>query len=252
MSPMFNGRFNDRWCTLWQMLGGTGDGRATYDKLQDAYSQPERAYHNLDHIHDCIDQLDAFKEWLMADDLFFIRRREPKEGELPFGEKTFGTVEMALWFHDAVYDAQAKDNEAQSARLAENELTAGGFPTDVIADIKRLIMATQHQSDISTRNPDEDELNRFRVELFMPNLISDIDLSILGRRPSVFAAYDQHIRQEYQIYPDEVYYPARATVLDSFLARDQIYQNFYFHKKYEATARQNLTSTIRAINRQYG
>ena len=37
-------------------------------------------------------------------------------------------VEWAVWYHDAIYDACAEDNEVASARLARERLSAIGFP----------------------------------------------------------------------------------------------------------------------------
>jgi predicted metal-dependent HD superfamily phosphohydrolase len=58
-------------------------------------------------------------------------------------------VALALWFHDAVYDPQAKDNELKSAELFEQYL-AQDLSVDIVQKIKRWIVATQkHESTMS-------------------------------------------------------------------------------------------------------
>jgi predicted metal-dependent HD superfamily phosphohydrolase len=49
-------------------------------------------------------------------------------------------VALALWFHDAVYDPQAKDNELKSAELFEQYL-AQDLSFDIVQKIKRWILA---------------------------------------------------------------------------------------------------------------
>jgi hypothetical protein len=79
-----------------QMTLVDADARA----LRQLYNEPTRHYHNNAHIEDLLGQLaqhhNAFDD--------------PE------------TVEAAIWFHDAIYDSTAKDNEAQSAALAADWL----------------------------------------------------------------------------------------------------------------------------------
>src|SRR5215207_157618 len=68
-------------------------GPAVFDELVARYSEPHRKYHTLQHLAECLAHFEAVRD--LAE--------QPAE------------VEMALWFHDAIYDTQRHDNEEKSA-----------------------------------------------------------------------------------------------------------------------------------------
>lgn len=192
-----------RWRCLWQRLARCGDASATFARLREAYSQPHRAYHNAVHIEDCLRQFDLART----------------EAERP------DEVEAALWFHDAVYDTNAGDNEEQSATWATRALEEAGVRPDVSSRVAALVLATKHKWDPQSRDGE---------------LVVDVDLSILGSEPLVFAAYDRAIRQEYSWVPEERYRAGRAAILESFVNRPRIYRTKFFRERLETQARQNL------------
>src|SRR5262249_53292937 len=127
-------------------------------------------------------------------------------------------VEFALWFHDAVYDPKRADNEERSAAWAAQALMDAGVSAETTAHVSQLIVATKHASV-----PDDPDAR----------LLVDVDLSILGRAPEVFDAYDRAIRVEYQWVPEQQYREARARILAGFLGRGVIFQTEYFRSRYE-------------------
>lgn len=171
------------------------------------YGGPDRHYHGLTHLIECID---AWEEI-----------RTDCEDAV--------AVATALWFHDAVYDATQSDNEAKSEDLAVERLTGMGESQERISRVRRLIRDTAHRADPAT--PDG-------------KLIVDIDLSILGKNPARFDNYDAAIRREYAHVPDEAYRHGRAGVLRGFLARPTIYRTPTFAERYEAAARANLERAL--------
>jgi predicted metal-dependent HD superfamily phosphohydrolase len=48
----------DRWQRVWQKLGAPGVPQGVLEELLRAYSSPERYYHNLAHIQDCLSIFD--------------------------------------------------------------------------------------------------------------------------------------------------------------------------------------------------
>jgi predicted metal-dependent HD superfamily phosphohydrolase len=196
-----------RFLRLWQRLGGQGDSAELFHALTIAYAEPQRLYHNTAHLQDCLAQFDFVRE----------SASEPDQ------------VEMALWFHDAIYDSHAADNEAQSAAWAIQTLTQGGIGFMLAEQVATLILATQHQALPQAGDA---------------QLIIDIDLSILGRAPAVFDEYDRQIRLEYQWVAERQFCERRAEVLTGFLRRPVIYQTEYFYNRYEAQARQNVRCAI--------
>ena len=202
-----------RFARLWRRLDGIGDPDCVFDSLLAAYSKPPRAYHNAGHIADCIDQFDA------VGDLF----ADPDEAE------------AALWFHDAIYDPQASDNEERSASLLRQGLLGERMDVEISERANRitdLILATKHKAI-----PDGGDAQ----------LIVDIDLSILGRAWERFEAYDRAIRIEYAWVGDKEYREGRSRVLSGFLEREFLYQTAYFRSRYEAAARENLRRAIEGL-----
>ena len=199
----------DRWQRLWQSVGASGNADPWYETLTRAYAEPHRHYHNQRHIADCLAEFDAVRG--------LAKRAE--------------AVELALWFHDVVYDPKAADNEEQSAAMAKRCLEAAGQP-DLGRMVGELVMATKlHGGDAG---PDA-------------ALVVDVDLSILGQDESRFAEYESQIRAEYEWVPQEIFKTKRGEILRQFLGRKHIYSTEPFINQYERRARHNLEESIRKL-----
>jgi predicted metal-dependent HD superfamily phosphohydrolase len=204
----------DRWTALWQAVGASGDPLPWYKRLAAAYSEPHRHYHNQQHIAECLAEFDGARN--LAD--------QPE------------AVELALWFHDAVYDPKAGDNEEQSAALAKRCLSEGALPGVFADTVSRLVMATKHHE--IGEDPDA-------------AWMVDVDLSILGQPESGFLQYEAAIRQEYVWVPRIIFAPKRAKILEKFLERERIYTTGWFHEKYEQQARRNLAMSVGKLKRWF-
>jgi predicted metal-dependent HD superfamily phosphohydrolase len=197
-----------RFQHLWSRIGAS-DSTPVFERLRDAYDEPHRAYHNAVHICDCLTQFDRV----------FSSAERPDE------------VETAIWFHDVVYDPHAKDNEERSADWAVSELAAAGVPADLCDRVRQLILATKHDGEPTTLDA---------------RLLVDIDLTILGRDPDVFDAYDRAIRREYDWVSEAEFRVARAKILRRFLSRPAIFQSPEFAGM-EVQARRNLERALRSL-----
>ncbi len=205
-----------RWHAFWQRLmpmlmpGGrpacAGPARAPdVDRLMDAWGGPGRAYHNRDHLSACLAVLDRYRH--LAD-----------RPEL---------VELALWYHDAVYDPRRADNEEASADWAVRDLKRAGLAADDVLRVRAMVMATRHVKDEGLDNDTQ--------------LMLDIDLSILAAAEPVFDAYEQAIRQEYRHVPEQVFGAKRVEVLKRFAERERI---FHLISEFEGPARENLVRSV--------
>lgn len=185
-----------------------------WQKLEDQYAQPPgRAYHNLGHISDCFSQLDQV--------LDLANNRLP--------------LELAIFFHDVVYDPQSKvpfENEEKSAQLAVELLTGAGFPPSECSIVANLILDTRHAEVAKSADG---------------RLLVDIDLSILGRGSERFWAYEKQIREEYGWVEESAYRAGRANIMQGFLDRERLYQTAWFFDRYEEQARKNLTALIKSM-----
>lgn len=177
-----------------------------FNKLVAAYSEKQRAYHTLQHLYECLVLLDSIRSDL----------------------KDAYSVELALWFHDAVYDPQAKDNELKSVELFEKYM-AQDLSVEIVEKIKRWIIATQkHEST-----------NELDLQFLL-----DIDLAILAASPERFEEYEQQIQQEYAWVDPDVYSIKRKEVLAHFYQAEPLYQTEYFQQNFEQKAKQNLNRIL--------
>ncbi len=195
----------DHWLPLWQRLEASGNAVSWHARLLSAYKEPQRAYHSLQHLNECLRVLDEAK----ASGLM-------KRPDL---------VEMALWFHDAVYDPKGSENEALSAQMAVEALGDG----EVARELARLIMLTK------SHQPGEGLDDAW---------ILDIDLAIFAQAPARVMEYERQIRVEYAWVPDAVYREKRAEILTGFLNRERIYLTTWARERFEERARENLRTLI--------
>ncbi len=192
----------ERWNLLANRLS-LSIGERAFEQIQGHYSVSWRAYHNVRHIEDCLEQLD----------------RSPRIAEQP------DEVELAIWLHDVIYDTHRSDNEDQSAAFAASILQDVRAAPDVVQRVTANILATTHNAT-ATRIDEQ--------------LIADIDLSILGRPMDEYDVFETAIRKEYQWVPWATYRDKRTEVLQSFLDRESIYRIDWFAEKFEASALDNL------------
>lgn len=198
-----------RWDALMAALM-LPPSRNVFEQLRRAYGERHRAYHTARHIDDCLDKLDASR----------AIARQPAE------------VELALWFHDAVYKPYRHDNEARSAAWARAFLRRAGAEEDRLCRVGDMILATAaHDTDAGAD-----------VSLMM-----DIDLSVLGADPADFQAFERGVRYEYRRVPLFLYRRKRIELLAGFLARPRLYRTNCYYDRYESQARHNLGDALTAL-----
>jgi predicted metal-dependent HD superfamily phosphohydrolase len=175
--------------------------------LMAAYAAPNRLYHNLAHIEDCLDKLAR------------VDRLTAAEREI---------LTEAIWRHDVVYDPTRSDNEELSAQLAEQHVAV-----NIRQEVGRLIRLTKtHQVEPADR---------------LGAILISIDLSILAAEPSRYDAYAAAIRKEFGHVPDDTYRAGRSDVLTRFAARPVIFPDAAFAMTCEQKARANLARELASL-----
>ena len=138
-------------------------------------------------------------------------------------------VEWALWFHDAIYDPTAADNEERSAVLAEEQIDHH-LPDSMVAEIARLVRLTAgHVVEAG------DQLGGIMI---------DVDLSILGAPADAYDEYTVGVRREYNHRGDDDFREGRGTFLEGMLDRSQIFNTARGIELWEIRTRTNLVREL--------
>jgi predicted metal-dependent HD superfamily phosphohydrolase len=184
------------------------DAHSAFDDLVRRYAEPSRHYHTLAHIASVLEVIDRL-----------VSHAPP-------------ALVLAAWYHDAVYDSRAGDNEERSAELARHAL-AGRVGDGVCDEVARLILLTTSH----TASADD----------HVGQVLLDADLAVLGAERDIYDAYARAIRQEYAWVNEPDYRTGRRRVLQRFLGRPVIYFTRAMRAQAEGQARANLAREIAAL-----
>ena len=177
--------------------------------LRRRYAEPHRAYHDQAHVNALLSGL--------AD-----------EG-LQVGN--MAAVELAIWYHDAIYHPSATDNEARSANLLVAEMYQLACPT-VVRAAERMVRATAGH-DLP---PDFPDAWRDDTATFL-----DLDMAVLGAEPADYDVYEAGIAAEYiPVHGLNNFRVGRAGFLRGMLNRERLFHTERFHHRLDAAARANL------------
>jgi predicted metal-dependent HD superfamily phosphohydrolase len=189
---------------------------AMWAELEAAYQTPPRAYHSIDHVHEVtLHYRDVSQS---------VGWRQPKE------------VYLAVLYHDAIYQAGRKDNEALSADMAVAAVEK--YLSDEALDcskIHRLIELTAQHGRVQAQGLDDD------AKHFL-----DCDMAILGAEHAQFLAYDKAIAAEYRgKLPGWMFQFYRRKFLKNLLGSPRIYLSETFFQSHEAKARANIEALLK-------
>ena len=198
-----------RWSLLFDEIALTDSSKSLFADLQKHYTNSKRMYHNFSHIH------------------AMLKICEQYQSEI----ENYRVLRLAVWYHDIIYQATRKDNEAKSAEYALKILADSNLSAVELEQIKQLIISTKSHDIL--------------IDNFDNCLLLDADLGVLAASHEQYIRYTHAIREEYKIYPDFLYKKGRKKVLQHFLERARIYFTEAFQAQHEMDARQNLESEIK-------
>ncbi|RKQ34069.1 DUF4031 domain-containing protein [Kocuria tytonis] len=181
-------------------------------ELLQRWSEPHRAYHGPAHLLDVLE----------AVDLLTAADEHPE-------------LVLAAWFHDAVHEGTAGQDERDSAALARRLLSTEGWPEGVGDRVADLVLVTEHHS------PDPGDREAC--------LLVDADLSVLGAGTEDYDRYRAAVRREYADVPEEQFTAARAEVLRALREKPQLFHEPRAVALWEERARRNLDRELGILTR---
>tara|TARA_Y100001970_G_scaffold247263_1_gene315886 strand:- start:88 stop:729 length:642 start_codon:yes stop_codon:yes gene_type:complete len=183
------------------------------NELIDAYNEPHRYYHTMNHVYSCLNLLDGL----------------PVTGEIK------DMLEFATWFHDLIYNAASETNEQESATLAYDWLENRNV--SYAQEVKRMIELSADYISVQSVNETE-------------KIFQDLDLAILGSSKVTYQEYATNIRKEYKHMSDEEFNAGRASFIAKIIEKKTIFQTEAFHDLFEETARENMRNELEQLTQK--
>jgi predicted metal-dependent HD superfamily phosphohydrolase len=200
------------WLRAARDLGARGDVAGAGSALLRRWAEEHRGYHDLQHLAEVLDRIEELSAYAVG----------------------LATVRTAAFFHDAVYDPPAQDNEERSAAYAELLLSRLDAPAAAVGEVMRLVRLT------ATHDPSADDPDGA--------VLCDADLAVLASGPERYAAYVRGVRREYAHLDDAVFAAGRAQVLRRLAGRPALYATDHGRRRWERPARENLERELRGLS----
>ncbi|WP_417266393.1 phosphohydrolase [Brumimicrobium sp.] len=181
-----------------------------FDEIIHAYESEGRYYHNLEHLKDLFSELERASH--LIDD--------------------FNLVNIAVFYHDVIYNPTANNNEEKSAEFSSNHLKLMRASEQLIKTVYEAIIATKKHSESENNNI---------------NIFTDADLSILGTNSEHYKKYSQKIRYEYITYPSYLFDNGRIQALKQLMDTGRLFKSEYFYKLNEKQALDNLQAELDSL-----
>lgn len=197
---------SSRWSALLPTDPGLGQ------ELMDRWAEAQRKYHTPSHLLAVLEALDQ-----LLDTSDTAHRQ---------------SILLAAWFHDAVYQGVAGEDEQASAALARSRLRPH-LPEAAVEEIERLILLTRAHDPVPGDRAGE--------------LLCDADLAVLGGSAQEYERYRTAVRLEYAHIPDEAFRQGRSRVLEQLLALDPLFRTRRARHRWTGAARLNLTAELRSL-----
>ena len=207
-----------------------------FELLWDKHTTADRHYHTAVHLFEMLGYSQMIQSASHSDDTASHHHHLLSANERQ-------AVLLAIFFHDAVYDATSATNEEDSAKLFQtfaDEVQLSSENPAVTKAVTEYILATKtHQATVSTcllSSSDQDHA----LAHFL-----DLDLAVLGKEPDAYLHYAKLIRREYHFVPRDTYCAKRAEILESFMQQN-LFATPYF-QALEERARNNLLQEIQLL-----
>lgn len=198
----------NRFAALWQRCHPGAGARApdaVFAEIVDHYGEPHRHYHTIAHVDDCLERFDRIHS--LAQDP--------------------GAIELALWFHDVIFDSRSRDNERRSAAYYADR--AAGATPSFQRHVRSMILASNHA-----------DANCIHDLCY----VLDIDIAGFGHPWAQFRSTTDLVRAEYPHQSDAVFAESMAKFLGGLASRPWIFATDYFRDACEATARSNIAALL--------
>ena len=233
LSKLFKPKLVNRWLLTIAGINGIKSpellewGDECWEMLKACYNQPHRHYHNFDHIRDLLRKSDVV--------------------HVCFEDTT--AVELAIWFHDSIYDPLSKFNEDASAQLAHSCIMKLGDEYKQLADkVSELIMFTKWSAD-TFKIESLDELKEHYPNASMDYFyLRDMDWSGFGSKWSTFDNNNKNIRYEYSFICDYDYYTNRLKFLEMINSLERpLYSTTWYDERIGDIAKYNILKEIKIV-----
>ena len=186
--------------------------------LRARYAEPHRAYHTQGHIDTMLAGL----------------------AELGPAVADPEAAELAIWYHDAIYDPAASDNEARSAALLRADMT--GLAAPALLEWAETLVKLTATHDLPDGVPSAQAAD---AALFL-----DLDMAVLGSSPAEYDAYERGIAAEYEpVYGRQRFAAGRAAFLSGMLDRPQLFLSRQCRDRLDAAARGNVRRALQSLGR---